>query len=126
MQIFKTKIFRKFQRKAKVNNKALCDAIGRAEDGLIDADLGRGLIKQRIPLSGQGKSGGTRSIIAYRSGTRAVFIFGFAKSKQENITAADERDMADTGAMLLGLDVKAIAAMVLDEELFEVICDAKS
>ena len=48
---------------------------------LIDADVGSGLIKQRIARPGGGKSGGYRSILMFRSGERAIFVFGFAKSE---------------------------------------------
>jgi hypothetical protein len=63
----------------------LREAIERAERGSIDADLGGGLIKQRVARQGQGRSGGYRTIVAYRAKSRAVFLFGFAKSEQENI-----------------------------------------
>ena len=95
MRIYKTKVFLRFQRKEGVADAALCEAITRADKGLIDADLGRGLIKQRVAREGAGRRGGFRTIVAYRAGSRAVFIFGFAKNVRDNITAADERDLAD-------------------------------
>lgn len=61
----------------------------RAESGLVDADLGGGVIKQRVARTGQGKSGGYRTLILFRQGDRAIFAFGFAKSAQANITKAD-------------------------------------
>ncbi|MFZ1084560.1 MAG: type II toxin-antitoxin system RelE/ParE family toxin [Terracidiphilus sp.] len=61
-------------------------AIERAEQGLVDADLGGGLIKQRVAQQGQGRSGGFRVIVADRAKRRAVFLFGFAKNEQENIS----------------------------------------
>jgi hypothetical protein len=70
-----------------MSDEALREGIERAERGLIDADLGGGLIKQRIALPGSGRSGGYRTIIAYRTGNRAVFLDGFAKSEQDNISA---------------------------------------
>ncbi len=53
---------------------------------MIDADLGGGVIKQRIARPGQGKSGGYSSIILFKSGDRALFVYGFAKSNRENIS----------------------------------------
>ena len=41
-------------------------AIETAGRGLIDADLGGGLIKQRVARPGQGKRGGFRMMIAFR------------------------------------------------------------
>ena len=123
MRIYKTKVFLRFQRKEGVADAALCEAIARANEGLIDADLGRGLIKQRVPREGAGRRGGFRTIVAYRAGARAVFIYGFAKNVRDNIAAADEREMADTGALLLGLDARGIETMILGGELWEVECD---
>ena len=40
-----------------------------------------------------GRRGGFRTIVAYRAGSRAVFIFGFAKNVRDNISAADEREL---------------------------------
>ena len=55
----------------------------------MDADLGGGVIKQRVARTGQGKSGGYRTLILFRQGDRAIFAFGFAKSAQANISKAD-------------------------------------
>ena len=120
MRIYKTKIFRRFQRKEALADADLAEAIARAERGLIDADLGGGLIKQRVARKGQGRSGGFRTVIAYRAGTRAVFLFGFAKSAQSNLAPNDERDLADYGHLLLDLGPKGIDRLIDDDELMEV------
>ena len=120
MRIYKTKIFRRFQRKEALTDADLAEAIARVERGLIDADLGRGLIKQRVARKGAGRSGGFRTVIAYRAGTRAVFLFGFAKSAQSNLAPNDERDLADYGRMLLDLGPKGIERLIDDDELTEV------
>lgn len=106
-----------------MTNAALCEAVARAEDGLIDADLGHGLLKQRVAREGAGRRGGFRTIIAYRAGQCAVFIFGFAKSGRENISPADDRDMAETGALILGLDEADIETLIVGSELWKVECD---
>lgn len=123
MRIYKIKTFRRFQRKEGMTDAALCEAVKRAEDGSVDAKLGRNLIKQRVARQGAGRRGGFRTVIAYRVGTRAVFIYGFAKSKEENISAADEQDLAHTGALLLGLDADGIETLIVEGELWEVACD---
>lgn len=61
-----------------IAHASLRDAIARAEKGAIDADLGGGLIKQRVARPGKGRSGGYRTIIAYRRGDRAFFIYGLS------------------------------------------------
>src|SRR5208282_6383843 len=126
MRVYKTKSFRRFQRREGIDDAALCAAIGRAERGLIDADLGHGLIKQRVARPGEGRRGGFRTVVAYRVGERAVFIFGFAKSDQANLSKADERDLKDFGALLLALDARGIETMIAGNELAEVKYDEKA
>ncbi len=85
MRVFKTKWLARFARREGIADKSLSEAIERAERGVIDADLGGGLIKQRVAREGQGRSGGYRMIVGYRAKGRAVFLFGFAKNERENI-----------------------------------------
>jgi hypothetical protein len=122
MRIFRTKSFARFQRKERIDDAVLCEAVSRAERGLVDADLGPGLIKQRVARRGEGKRGGYRTIIAYRAGNRSVFLYGFAKNKQANISREDERDLKDYGAMILALDARGIEIMIRGNELTEVEC----
>ena len=93
MRVFKTRGFARFARQEAISDTALAKAILQAETELIDAELGSGLIKLRIARPGSGKRGGYRSLIAYKKGSRAVFIFGFAKSERENITPDQLADL---------------------------------
>lgn len=86
MRVLKTKSFARFARKEGLKDRALSDAIADIEQGLVHADLGGGLIKQRVSRDGGGKSGGYRTLIVYRFGKRAVFLFGFAKNDRANIS----------------------------------------
>ena len=91
----------------------------RAERGLIDADLGAGLIKQRVARRGQGRSAGYRMIVAYRKGDRAVFLYAFAKNEQENIAGDELEDLRGVGSNWLRASpaqlVKAINEGFLEE-----------
>jgi hypothetical protein len=86
MRAFKTRGFARYCRHERILDGSLLEAISRAEKGLVDADLGGGLIKQRVARPGKGRSGGYRVLVAYRAKGRAVFLFGFAKNERENIT----------------------------------------
>ena len=100
MKVFKTKWFARFARHERIADASLREAIERAERGLIDADLGGGLIKQRVARRGQGRSGGYRVIVAYRAKEAGCFFSAFAKSDRENI-GADElllRESRRTGS----------------------------
>ena len=94
----------------------------RAREGLIDAHLGSGLIKQRIARSAQGRSRGFRTIIAWRSRERSIFVYGFAKSRRDNIGETDLAQLKDLAALLLGYDDKELRAAVSAGELLEVTC----
>jgi len=74
VRIFKTKWFVRYARQERIGDYALREAIERAERGIVDADLGGGIIKQRVARTGQGRSVGYRVLIAYRYGDRAVFL----------------------------------------------------
>ena len=86
MRIFKTKFFAKFALREDISDASLAEAVKRAGEGLVDANLGGGIIKQRVARKGQGRSGGFRTLIAYRLGDFAVFLFGYAKSERANIS----------------------------------------
>ena len=85
MQIFKNKWFSKFAKEEGIQDKELCETVRDAEKGLIDADYGGGVIKQRIARPNEGKSGGFRSIILYRQGEKAFFVFGFPKKDNASV-----------------------------------------
>jgi hypothetical protein len=85
VRVFKNKPFARFARKSRITDASLCDAIDRASRRPIDADLGGGVLKQRIARVGAGKSGGFRTIILFRAGERAFFVHGFAKNERNNI-----------------------------------------
>ena len=86
-----------------INCCALCRAVRDAEGGLIAADPGGGAIKQRIARPGQGKSGGFRTLIVFRAGTRAIFVHGFAKNEKDNIEREDLAALKRLAAEMLAL-----------------------
>jgi hypothetical protein len=99
-QHFPTRAAR-FIRRERIADANLREAIHRAERGLIDADLGGGLIKQRVARPGQGQSGSYRMIVVYRTQDRAFFVYGFAKSERENIEPDELADLRAIAADLL-------------------------
>lgn len=123
MRFLKTKEFARFARKQKIGDDGLCEAVDRAGDGLIDADLGGGLIKQRIARAGQGRSGGFRTIIAFRSGERSVFLYGFAKSGKADLSEKELAIYKRLAGVFLSLQDSAVVELVGSRELIEVICN---
>ena len=92
MQTFKTKAFARFADREGLEDAALCEAVRRAGEGLVDADLGGGVIKQRIARKGGGRSGGFRTIVLFRRGALAFFVYGFAKSGRGQSAPGRARD----------------------------------
>ncbi len=95
-------------------------AIRQIEAGRVDADLGGGIVKQRVARRGQGKSGGYRTIIAYRSGDLAVFLFGFAKSDLDNISNKDIEDLRRAAQGFLNGTAEAMTRAITEKEVIEV------
>ncbi len=125
MRLFRNSWFRKFARKQRISDAALCEAIVRIEAGLVDADLGGGLLKQRVAREGHGRSGGYRTLIAFKTDTRAVFVFGFAKSEQANIDAEDERELKKLAALVLSFAEEEMDQLVAAGKFDEVKCDGE-
>ena len=119
-RIFKNGWFERFVRKERIDDSALRDAVQRAESGLIDADLGGGVIKQRVARAGQGKSGGYRTLILFRHGDRAIFAFGFAKSAQANMSKADLALLRDAATEALEWSGEELDRLVALATLVEI------
>lgn len=126
MRIFKTKWFVRYVRQEHVSDDGLRDAIERAERGLVDADLGGGVIKQRVARAGQGRSGGYRMLIAYRSGSRAVFMYGIAKNDRGNIDEDELATLREIGAGWLAAQPEQLDHTIKEGILEEMDDDNKS
>ena len=121
VRLFKNKWFARFASAENIDDATLCKAIADAEKGLIDADLGGGVIKQRIARAGEGASGGFRSIVLYRQGKLAFFVFGFPKNRTANIKKDELRAFTKLAKEMLALDDRQIARLTKTKALIEVI-----
>ncbi len=110
LQTFKTKAFARFADREGLEDVALCEAVRRARRGQIDADLGGGVIKQRIARKGSGRSGGFRTIVLFRRGELAFFVYGFAKSDRENLRRNELETFRLLADEYLALDETGLAA----------------
>ena len=126
MQVLKTAWFAKFARKEKIGGEVLCEAVARAKKGLIDADLGGGLLKQCLARSGAGKSGGYRTLIFFRAGARAIFAYGFAKSEKANLENDEEAVFKKAAKLVLAFSDAQIAAEIERGRLMEVNCNGQN
>ena len=123
MKIFATKEFSRYARRESLGNDQLCEAARRVARGILDADLGGGLIKQRVGRIGQGRSGGIRFLMAFRATHRIVFLYGFAKNERDNIEPDELRFWRTVAAAIVQMSQTKIEKMLDDGELREVNCD---
>ena len=120
MRVFKMRRFVRFARSELIHDDALCEAIERAERGLIDADLGGGLVKQHVARPGQRRSGGYRVIVAYQPDRLAVFLYGFGKNERSNITGDELLSLRDVAAKWLEKDDAQIQQSMTEANIEEV------
>ena len=115
--VFKTRRFNRWMRKTELTDQALCDAVSEMERGLIDADLGGGVVKKRVALPGRGKSGGARMLVATNNGNRWFFVFGFEKNDRANVSGKELEALQAIAADLLKLSPAQLDAHVEGEAL---------
>ncbi|MBJ6748966.1 type II toxin-antitoxin system RelE/ParE family toxin [Geomonas anaerohicana] len=120
MRILATKWFAKFAKKNSLDEALLVNAIGEVEKGNVDADLGCGLIKKRIARAGGGKRAGYRTIIAYRKGSRAIFLYGFSKSAADNVDEEDLRTLKKLAAIYGAFSEDRLSEAIIEGALLEV------
>ncbi|NYS60439.1 type II toxin-antitoxin system RelE/ParE family toxin [Vreelandella salicampi] len=120
MRVFKNKVFSKWAAKVGLDDAAMLAAVAEMERGLVDADLGGHVVKKRVAVGGRGKSGGGRTLLAYRVGNKAFFVYGFAKNSRANISADELKALKHLAKELLGYGEKALAEAIKHGALIEV------
>ena len=125
MRIFKSRWFQRFAKREGITASALQDAANRAERGLIDADLGGEVIKQRIARPGHGKSKGYRAIVLLRRGARAFFIYGFSKSQRANIDDHELKQFKQAAKHVLALSVGQLSELLERGDFAEIKQDGQ-
>lgn len=120
MSVFKTKLFHDWQKKEDLSDKSLCVAIEEMSRGLIDANLGGGLVKKRVARPGAGKSSGFRTLLATNKNDKWFFVYGFAKNDRDNIENQEMLALKRLAAVLLGMDANSIKQLLADKELKEI------
>lgn len=120
MRIFKNKAFSKWAAKEGLDDDALRTAVDEMERGLLDADLGGYVVKKRVAVGGRGKSGGVRTLLAYKVASKTFFVYGFAKNARANISADELKALKHLAKELLGYSDKALTETIKHGALIEV------
>ena len=120
MQIFQTKWFAHWAGKEGLSSQVLCGAVAEISRGLVDANLGGHVVKKRVALGGRGKSGGVRTLLAFKLNDKAFFLYGFAKNQQSNISDKELKALKLLAAKLLAYDNRELAIAITAQELYEI------
>ena len=121
-RIFRTKGFSRWMAKTGLTDSALCKAVAEIEQGLVEANLGGYLFKKRIALSGRGKSGGARTIVATRFEERWFFLYGFKKNERSTIPDAELEVLQERADVYFSFDECQLATALKIKDLVEVHC----
>ena len=120
MQAFKTKAFARWADGEGLGDEALAAAVAEMQQGLIDARLGGQVVKKRVALPGRGKRGSTRTLVAFRQGDKAFFVYGFAKNQRGNINDKELRALKLLAIELLNYPAASLARAMKAGELIEI------
>lgn len=124
-RVFKTRYFNRWMRKTTLTDAALCEAVSEMKRGLVDADLGGGVVKKRVPLPQRGKSDSTRTLVATNKDNRWFFVFGFEKNDRANVSAKELEALQAIAADLLKLSSTEFDAHIEDDALQEICHDSQ-
>jgi hypothetical protein len=119
-QILKIHTFERWQKKMALTDSALRQAVQEMRLGLIDADLGGGLVKKRVPRPGAGKRGGYRTLLATNQYDRWIFVYGFAKNEKDNIEPQELKALKLQAKHLLALSTEATRIALRAGEMKEI------
>ncbi len=122
-RVFKTRYFNRWLKKTDLSDSALCKAVSEMAQGLIDADLGGGLVKKRVGLAGRGKRGGARTLVATRKASQWFFVYGFEKNDRSNIAADELVALKDLADQLLTMNDRQLNEATQDGALTEICHD---
>lgn len=125
-RVFKTREFSRWARRTGLADATLCEAVAEMRKGLIDADLGGGVVKKRVALPGRGKRGGARTLVATNRGDRWFFVFGFAKNERANVSGEELEALQALAADLLAFAASELESLVGAGALQEICHDRKS
>lgn len=125
-RVFKTRHFNRWMRKTALSDAALSNAVNEMLLGLIDADLGGGVVKKRVSVPGRGKSGGARTLIATNKGSKWFFVFGFQKNDRVNISDNELEALRELAQELLAATAKQLEEAIQTGALLEICHDKQT
>lgn len=91
------------------------------KDGQNRYSLGAGLYKLRLATKkGKGKSGGSRSILAFKQDERIIWLHLFDKNEKGNVTATELKKLKHISGILLEISQQELNTLLKIGEIEEV------
>lgn len=120
MRIFKTAYFHKLAVYEGLTDQQIVEIVQEIEKGLQNGDLGGNVFKKRIAIGNRGKRGGLRSIVAYKRGDKAIFMYGYAKNVLDNISPKEQEVFKKLSKSYFSMGEESLKRLLIHEELIEV------
>lgn len=115
-----TRWFAKWAKKQNLTKPMLLKSIKDLEENLSTSNLGNGIFKVRVSKKGSGKSSSFRTIVIYSKDDRVVMVYGFAKSKKDNLTKGELSHFKDFAKEVLCLSDEELRFMIEQKEFLEI------
>lgn len=123
MKVYKTRQFKRWSDKEKLSDTALKQAVEEMNQGLVEANLGGHVYKKRIATQGKGKRSSARTLLAFKVGGKAFFMYGFSKNTRDNIKADELSALKVLANDLLNASTSQLEHLVRIGKLLEVSDD---
>jgi len=123
VRVFKETWFSRFAGKEGITDNELLEAVKQLEAGQAEADLGGKVYKVRVARPGEGKSGGYRVIVLFKSEEKTFFVYGFAKSDRSDIDEKEKKDFKKLAKNYFNLTDEIIEQAVKMGLLVEILGD---
>jgi len=120
VRVFKNTWFTRFARKEHISDEELREIVKQLEAGQPDVDYGGDVYKMRVSRQGEGKSGGYRVIVFFKSEDKTFFVYGFAKSDRDNIDRKERSDYKELAKKYLNLSDEMIDRAVKSGKFIEI------
>lgn len=116
-RIYLVKNFGRWADSEGLTDELLKDTVAEMDEGLIDANLGGSIFKKRIGINGQGKSSSLRTIVGFKSGDRAFFVYGFPKNQRDNIDTKEKAAFKEMAKELFALTDEQLSLAIQSKAL---------
>jgi hypothetical protein len=120
MRIFKNTWFNRFAGKEGITDGELIEAVNLLEAGHA-ADLGGGVYKMRLARPGEGKRGGYRVIVFFKSEERTFYEYCFAKSNKDNISEKELKAFKKTAKINLTMTDDELRNQLKKRDMIEIL-----